>query len=258
MSKSAHTEPKFSADAYELETARGNTKNTELFGAFGEVVLAGPATNQMVWPGPTARQPYSSIGVAVTIQSDSANDTLAGTGIQRVQCHYIDVDGYEQNTTLDMNGVTPVAFPENIKFIQCVHADLIGTGLVAAGNITVTSGATVYSYVKAGDTRCTSASRYVPTSKRLIIREMVGGAISGTSAAQVKLALVATQIATHIYTDNTNIIYIRHNQVAMQDTSESLSNLYLPFDQGVIVSMMCSSDKAATVTASWGGWIEDA
>jgi len=258
MSKAAHLEPKFDADAYELEIARGNAKNTELFGAFGEVVLGGPATNQMVWPGPTARQPYSPTGVAVTIQSDSASDTAAGTGVQQVQCHYIDVNGYEQSVDLEMNGITPVAFPENVKFIQCVHANRIGTGLAAAGNITVVSGATVYSYIKAGDTRCTSSARYIPTGKRLIIREMVGGAISGTSAAQVKLALVATQIATHIYTDDTNIIYIRHNQVAMQDTSESLSNLYFPFDAGVIVAMICSSDKAATITASWGGWLEDA
>lgn len=258
MSKSSHLEPKFSADAYELELARGNARDTELFGAFGEVILSGAATNQMVWPGPTARHPYSSTGVAGTIQSSSANDTAAGTGIQAVQVHYIDVNGYEQSATLNLNGVTGVNLPENFKFIQCVHADQVGSGLVAAGNITITSGGVTYSYVKAGDTRCTSASRYVPTGKRLIIRQMVGGAISGTAAAQVKLSLVATQIASHIYTDDTNMIYIRHNQVAMQDSSEALSGLYFPFDAGTIVSMFCTADKAATVTASWGGWLENA
>lgn len=258
MSKAAHLEPKFNADAYELEIARGNVKNTEIFGAFGEVILGGPATNQMVWPGPTVRQPYASVAVSGQIVSSSASDAAAGTGIQRVEVHLVDADGYETSEIITLNGITPVNITTPFKFIQCVHADAVGTGLVAAGNISITSGGVTYSYIKAGDSRCTSSARYVPTGKRLIIREMVGGSISGTSAAQVRLSIVATQLATHIYTDETNIIYIRHNQVALQDASESLSGLFYSFDAGAIVAMVCTSDKAATVTASWGGWIEDA
>lgn len=257
MSIKSHPEFKHDIDTYVTEVARGNVPGAQLFGAFGELVTAGAITDWMVWPGPTTRQPYSSTGVAISVVSTSADDTSGGTGIQQVEIHYIDVNGDEQEVYATMNGITPVVVGVTAKFIQCVHANAIGSGGVAAGDISVTSGGVVYSYLPAGKVRCSSASRYVPNGKTLYITDMAGGSSSGTAAADCRIYIAKTEIADHDYT--TAGIYLPYNQVALQDNAVTQTvRTPFPVNQNRIVTMFATVDKGSTLTASWSGWIEDA
>lgn len=256
MSTSAHLEFKHNIDSYIIEIARGNVPGAELFGAFGEVISVGALTNWMVWPGPTQYQPYIHAGAAMSIISSSASDAAAGTGIQQVEIHYIDTNGDAGHVLVELNGTTPVSTGITARFIQCVHANRVGSGKIAAGNITITSGGVVYSYIMTGKTRCTSSARVVPKGKTLFITEAVGGSSSGTAAADATIAISGTELDTHRYV--LDGIYIPYNQVALQDSAVTLSSR-TPFvaHAGSIVAMFCTVDKASTITASWAGWIEN-
>lgn len=257
MTISAHLEFKHDINSYIVEVARGNVPGSDIFGAYGQLNAGGPLTRWMIWPGPTQYQPYIHAGAAMDIVSSSASDSAAGTGIQQVEVHYIDTNGDEQLVVKELNGITPVSLGITARFIQCVHADRVGSGLVAAGNISVTSGGVTYSYISTGAVRCSSSARVVPKGKILHITDMVGGSSSGTAAADATISIRGTELGTHRYVQQS--IYIPYNQVALQDSAVTLSTKTpITIHEGSIVAMFCTVDKASVITASWSGWIENA
>ena len=72
------------------------------------------------------------------INSTSANDTSAGTGVRTVQVVYLDSSGNEQSTTVTLNGTTDVAIPamaNNCIAVQYMHTKTKGTDPTAQGDI---------------------------------------------------------------------------------------------------------------------------
>ena len=98
--------------------------------------------------------PKPQAPVSMEVISDSANDTLAGSGARSVTVGYLDA-GYKAKTvTLNMAGLTPVALPETAIRVNSVIVATSGTfGGNNAGNISVRFagglGAT-YSYMQIG------------------------------------------------------------------------------------------------------------
>jgi len=82
-----------------------------------------------------------SIATQYYLHSTSAQDGVAGTGIQSVVVNYLDAAGARVVATVVMNGVTPVALPFFVTHIQYIESSAVGTGGVAAGNITIGSNA---------------------------------------------------------------------------------------------------------------------
>src|SRR3990172_7622115 len=78
-----------------------------------------------VWEGTATTIPIpASAGEQMTIVSTSAADTLAGTGVQKVDVMYIDANGVEQTEVVNLNGVTPVnTVATNIRFINAFHSE---------------------------------------------------------------------------------------------------------------------------------------
>ena len=60
----------------------------------------------------------------------------------------------------------------------------------------------------------------------------------------------------HDYTQDTLLIPLA--TVGMQDTSQSfILPIPLIISEGTVIAMLCSTDKAAIMTGSWFGWLED-
>ena len=118
-----------------LEIARGAHPNMSLVHVTGSRPSAsGSGTD--IWEGSASSLPRPvAAGEQLACKSLSADDTdTTGSGIRKLLIHYLDANGDEATTPLNMNGSTEVLLtPTNVRAIQFVHATEVGTGGVAAG-----------------------------------------------------------------------------------------------------------------------------
>jgi len=252
----SETEPVPVSD-FGTSVARGRMLGTNPFGGYGERVASAGETNRVIWPNGIFTLPPAA-GVQMSIVSTSVDDDITGTNTRTLEMHYIDGNGDEQHEVVNLNGVTPVlTAATDIRFINCLHIHDVGANSSAAGTITASNGGTTYAEISAGNVRCTSSMRMVPTGKTCYIAGAVAGAVSGTSAAKVIVKVVASELDAHQYIDP--LILIPYGGVAVQDVSEAYNfPVPLKFTAGSVVGLILTTDKAATVTGSWFGWLEDA
>lgn len=259
MSKKGHLEFQHDIFTYMVEVARGNVPGAQIMASHGELTTIGAVTDHLIWPlaGVPALAVPPEVGVQLSIVSDSINDISGGTGAQVLEIHYLDGDLNISNEFVTMDGTTPVlTVATDIRYVECMHIHEIGGLKEAAGNISATESAIVYSYIAAGKRRCTNSARRVPAGKQLFIHALWGGSVSGTAAASTTVRLVSTNIDRQDYTEDA--ITIPHAAISVQDSSESLTSLaVMAFPAGTVVGLECTTDKAATVTAGFAGWIED-
>jgi len=242
---------------YLTDIVRGVYPDKSPMFAFGEKTTTG-ADSGLIWPN-GAFNVTPETPVSIEAVSSTAQDAAAGTGIRQVEVHYIDTNWEEQEEYLALTGTTPaVMAATDVRFIQYVHLDKVGSDKAANGNITfrVAGGGTTYDYIAAGETISNSSARMVPAGKRLLIYAAVSGAVSGTAAAQCKIRIAGSEIRGHQYINP--VILIPYSSLGFQDSSFGM-NFQLPIvvHEKTIVGMTFESDKAATVSGTWFGVIEN-
>lgn len=243
---------------FRLMVARGDIAGAESFGSYGERTALGGETNRVIWPNGIFTLPPVA-GVQMTVVSTSANDTAAGTHVRTIEIHYLDSNLDQRHETVIMAGLTPVlTTATDIRFIQCMHIQTVGgaSTAFAAGDISASFGGVTYSLIAAGDTRCTSSARMIPGGKVAFVEGASASATSGTSAAKVRVRIVASELDTHQYLDP--LILIPFGSIGVQDGSEATTfPLPLRFSAGTVIAMTVTTDKDANVNGDWFGWIED-
>jgi len=242
-----------------VQIARGNVSGAKPFGSFGELTTVSADVNRIIWPNGVFKIPNQA-GITVDIVSSDINDADGGTGVNSIEVHYLDVNLEEQAVIILLDGTTPIVSAiAGVRFINCMHIQTTGTpGQGAVGNIKAYVGAQTYSEIAAGDVRCASSARMVPANKRAMVAGIVGSAISGTAAARALVQVVATELDNHQYIDQE--LFIPFGSIGLQDSSEGfILPVPLTFKAGTIIAMLLkNTDKAATITADWFGWLEDA
>ena len=143
---STKTDQRLKVQVYDffLNVALGNVPNHELVEVFGEILSFGsptsPAdvssfTSPSLYPFPT--------GLSVlSIVSDDAADTLAGTGGRTLLLEGLD-DNYDFVTdTIDLDGTTPVLTAVQFFRLNKVEVITVGSGGENVGNITISHSGT--------------------------------------------------------------------------------------------------------------------
>jgi hypothetical protein len=109
-------------------------------------------------------------GQTLYLRSSSASDAAAQNGVLTVRTVYLDTNGDQQVRTDTLTGTAVVNIGSGYTAIQWMEsASLVGTGLVAAGNITISSTngapsvATTFEQITAGGNRSLSGRYKVPT-----------------------------------------------------------------------------------------------
>lgn len=245
-------------DAYASAVARGEVLGAEPISSFGSIDTGGIVTNQLIWPlsGSGLAIPSSS-GVQMTIVSSSAEDGAGTqTGINSIYIHYLDVNLDAQVEVKVLNGTSAVTtVATDIRFIQCVHIATTGLSKAAVGNISITNGDVTYSYIAAGDRRCESSARMVPAGKRLMIKSMYAGSVSGASKTAI-INLVTTTIQGYDFTSSA--ITFPQAGIALQDSATALPlDQPIPVSAGAVVGFEVTTSGAATVNAGFVGYLED-
>lgn len=149
-------------------------------------------------------------GAALEVVSDDANDTLSGSGAQKVKITYLDLTYTQQTQTISMAGLTPVPMTDkNILRVNSIRVVQVAShGGKAAGNIVcrlVASPYTVYRQIVAGYTRGRSLTYTVPFGKTLYLTSIAiasGHTTAGKIVRWTDRATVddtAPTVATNIF-----------------------------------------------------------
>lgn len=183
------------------------------------------------------------------IVSTNANDTSLGTGIRTVRITYIDAlntVGAENTVTISMNGTTPVSLGSvRALAIQWAEAATVGTGSVAAGDITIRqtgSPTNVYEQITTGGNRSLSARYMVPVGRTAYCDQWSASAISH----DMDLRLRATvRMADRVLVPG---VYIFQDATfpASNNVSPSRELLWLAFPAG-------SKIKLSAIPSATGG-----
>lgn len=162
--------PTKNINAFLLEVAKGDIPGHKVYTIAGRKDNIDNTTLDDISQVPATTIVPNPGGIQLELVSSSANDTIAGTGAQQVEIHYLDVDGLEQNEIVDMNGVTPVnTVAVDIDRIQWIHVHRLGAGATetAQGNIDLrdTTGATIFERIVAGGNQSLNAHYHIPADK---------------------------------------------------------------------------------------------
>jgi hypothetical protein len=213
-------------------------------GAAGEDIWAGTATQLPIPP---------DVGEQMTVVSTSANDTLAGTGIQIVQLHYIDANGISLKEDINMAGLGTVnTAATNIRFVQELHAIQVGSGGVAAGNIIIYkfgAAATIYTQIPANTNMSLNTARMVPAGKVLLLQSW-----TATGGGKDKEADIRLRITSDHGVVRPRVFIFHDNIMAFS------SGVNVPYVNPIIIPafaiLKCTAYTTtvnATVQASWEG-----
>ena len=201
---------------------------------------------------------FPTAAMQMEIVSSSANDTLAGTGVQKVLIHYLDGSHNEQTEIINMNGTTPVAtVATNILRVNSFHSYQVGTGVSAAGiiNLRHISDTPIYAQILTGFNMSEHAVFTVPAGHVCFITSW--GAYSGSTGGNAfgKFYLTAT---THLEVSFN--FFMTQDMLFTQDGG-SRNNFEVPIKLPEKTDLKISviSDGAAsnvTAVAHINGWYE--
>ena len=140
-----------------------------------------------IWEGGAAviPEPEQVVGEQLAISSSSANDTLLGVGIRRIQVDFLTVeqDGL-YSEIIDLNGLAEsLTVATNITDIIDMHAIEVGTGGFADGIVDlhrVGDGAHIFSRISSGGNKSMTTLRHLlPTSTFYITNAVISGDTKG-------------------------------------------------------------------------------
>lgn len=254
----SYNAPLITSQDFGIDIARGQVAGAKPFESFGETTLGTGFSNVVIWSISANFIIPPLTGATLDIESTSVNDTNGGSGVNVVEVHYLDLELKEQSKLITLNGTTRVPnVITDARFINEMHVHVTGTlGQGAVGHITLL-GSDTYNIILAGNLRSYSSARMVPYGKRGIIAGFTASSISGTAAARSLIQIVATELDNHQYTDQN--LWIPFGSVGVQDNSETfIFPVPFSFKEGTAIAMyLKDTDKGATVTGSWFGWLED-
>lgn len=233
------------------------------FEQFGYNAAVGTASED-VWGGSTTYSfPAANVQMEVL---GAAQDTLAGTGIQKIMVHYLTSGFVEKTVQVDMSGATPVDLAADMYRVNRVHAVQVGTGGGAAGTVTVRlkgGAATSYSIIEAGNTRSRNAIYTVPTGKILYLTSMTACCGWSSTAANPHNSMTFTLRANYDHLMSTlRTFFVPHAEMIVGSgggfaTRNFEFPLVFPAGSDVKVSAFATV-TGATASVGLRGWIETA
>ena len=107
---------------------------------FGTVLFGSTGEEYTVWAAAENGfeiKPYPTAAISVDVSSESANDTLAGTGARKVTIYGLDANYVDVSETVELAGQTRVSTTQTFLRIFRANVTEVGSGGMNEGNIWV-------------------------------------------------------------------------------------------------------------------------
>lgn len=182
-----------------IEAAVGNLPEYNGIFFAGDSDLINSSEFRTVWGLDTA---YDTIMTPITmsIVSDNAADTAAGTGAQSVQVQYLDSSFIRKIAILEMNGTTPVAMPEDLIGVNDMRLLAAGNTGTNAGSITLENGS-IGAFIAPGQSVARQAVQTVPAGKTWIAQGFFASVNTG-DAVNVRAIAVSDTGVRYVISEN--------------------------------------------------------
>lgn len=245
------------AGNFYLQLSRNRFTNRHNFNSLGKLNTAAAVTNAIL----ALTNPYSippAGGVQLTISSTSTSDSSIGTGARTLKIVYLDNLLIEQSEIITLSGTVAVnTIATNIRFIQNIYILTAGTARAAVGTVSFSHTGTTYAILEAGGRRLAATPRMIPSGHNLYIASFIAGAASGNATANCQIKLSSTFFGGSDLTSS--FILQPFCNASLQDNivTHTFVSPIGPIPQGCIVAMEATTDKAAIITGSFFGWLED-
>lgn len=207
---------------------------------------------QSLWAGPTVQYVFPSTAQQMRIVSTSASDAAAGIGARTIRIHYLDASFVEKETTVTMNGITPVnTTVTDIYRINYMHVDTKGSNLTAVGAISLTdlAGTVTYAFLEASTNSARQGVYTVPAGKSAYITHwQCSSGSTGSHFCQVRMVS-----NTHNGTLLPNVLLVQDEQ-GTQNGGMSISfSTPLLIPATADIALFAVSDNAAANVIALGG-----
>lgn len=206
---------------------------------------------------------FPTVATRMEVASSSANDTVAGTGIQKVEIGYLDSDGVSQTMEIEMDGTTAVDCGEEdtMLAVNWFRASQIGSGEVAAGNIDIRTyggAGTDYSRIATGATRAINVAYMVPAGHKLVISDFKFS-IGGSATNKDKSGIYRLLSNYDDVSKTVKAVFFQHHSGFLKDTSEStVFGMPICFPQLSKVRVQLTSHAADTIAmVNMRGYLEE-
>ena len=213
-----------------------------------------------VWEGPTAYYVFPPAGgIQMQIVSTDVNDTLAGTGVQKIRIHYLDNAYAELHEDINMNGTTPVnTVATNILRINGIHSIQSGSNSYAVGAISLTNLAVsiTYAIILATYNESRQAVYTVPAGKTFYLNHWQGSSGTASGTHFTRLGLRAT---SHDGTVLPNTFITMDELGTLNSGGDVNLPVAFKFPATTDIKIATKSDSAsasAIVMGAFHGWIE--
>lgn len=244
--------------SYTTAIALGQITGHASFRGFGQrQSLSTAAGGDDVWEGTATTCPIPpSAGDLMSVVSTSAQDGVAGTGVQTLDVHYIDPAGNAQHTTVTMNGTTIVNTGILMRFIQSIHSQTVGTNGTAVGTISIyktgTAG-TVYNILTPGGNMSLNSARMVPLGLTFYMTNL---SVTGASNKSLSVKLRSTSTFEDVLT--AGLFFLYKDVTFIQNSSREKTFLVpLKFPALCIIKATAySSQVGGDIAFSYDGWTE--
>lgn len=245
---------------YLCSIGSGKIAGHNRFRGFGQRVSCSTVSSgDDIWEGTAATCPIpnQTTGEQMTLVSTSALDTAAGTGCQTIDVHYLDATGNPQAEIVTLNGVTPVnTVATNIRFVQSIHTETVGTLGTVQGTISIyklATPATVYNIVSPGGNLSLNGARMVPFGKTFY---MTSVAISASSGKSMSIKLRTTSTFEETLTPGYFFLF-KTCTFLLNSTSNEMFEVPIKFPSLCIIKGTAySSTAGGDCSFSYNGWIE--
>lgn len=254
--------PRVSSTPYTYDIAKGNVPNHRPIRIHGMNPDVDNVREGLIYGGGTYVFPPAAAQMEVV--STNASDSLAGTGVQKIEIHWLDNLYVEYDEIITLNGATPVlTAATNILRINGMHSVQVGSGGVAAGDIIIrpVGGGSTYGIIPAGLNQLIQAVYTVPKDKRMFITDWTVGAGNAAGGRYCEFTFRATA-----HDDEGTIEYLAGifhvwGLIAAQDANvQQFFTLPIKFPQKTDIKISAISDAATANAVCSGcieGWIED-
>lgn len=213
-------------------------------------VDTGVSLPEDIWEGGGV-YPWMTGATSLEIVSASALDTAAGTGARTFTVSALDVNFAPVTFTVTMNGLTPVAFPQQIYRLNRVVIASAGSGGTNAGDITIrnTGGGTTRAIVRAGFGITRSSAYTVPAGMSLYICTYTMSINRPTTVRDCTLAgLIKAPQGHFILTSEISVDgnpFERHH----------IPPIRIPATYDFIMRATYVSQDNTDITAGWSGFV---
>lgn len=177
-------------EPFTLQVARGQVVEHKTLFKFGNNSDIN-GTSEVIWSQGGAYV-YPAAALQVKVSSDSASDTILGTGARTVVVAGLDANYNEIQETVELNGQTSVLTANSFirvfrAFVQTAGSGGTAAGVIYVGTGTVTAGvpATIYASIPLGANQTQMAMWTVPANYTLYIYAGTFSAASNNVAQYV-------------------------------------------------------------------------